>query len=132
MKFLEYSFFRIYQFQLWVGNHVTPIGTSVIGFTALVMFNLFSLINLLGYYTGIHILFFNDSKTTALLFFLFILLIVCYLFLYRKKYNLIIEKYKHENKRQRRKGNLYVLLVLLFTLGLVYFSLYLMYLKNIS
>lgn len=131
MNFLEYSFYRIYRFQLLVGNHSTPIGTSVIGLTALIMFNFFSLLIIANYFTDFKLLFFDSSKITSLIFFAIILLIVSYSILYKKKYNAIINKYENENRKQKRRGNRHVFIILVLTLLLFYLSLYLLYSKNI-
>ena len=131
MKVLEYSFYRIYKFQKLVGNHSTPIGTAMIGLIALLMFNFFSLLGIINYFTGIFILFFNSHIFTALLFFIIILLIVLYSTLYKKKYVLIINRYSNETKKQKQKGNFIVFVALLLTLLMLYFSLYLIYSKNV-
>ena len=130
MLFLEYIFYRIYRFQFLVGNHLTPVGTTILGLTSLIMFNLFSTFIIINYLTGYHIIFFNSSKLTALIFFILILLIICYLFLFKERYKTILKKYQKENKKEIRKGNLHIILFILFTLALLYFSLYLLYSKN--
>lgn len=130
MEFLEYIFYRIYRFQFLVGNHLTPVGTTILGITALIMFNLFSFTSIISYLTGYYAVLFDSSRITGLTCFVVILSIVCYLFLNKKSYKIILKKYQKESKKETRKGNFHVLLFIVSTLVLLYFALYLLYIKN--
>jgi uncharacterized membrane protein YbhN (UPF0104 family) len=130
MKFLDYIFYRAYRFQLLVGNYLTPVFSTLIGLTCVLMFNLFSLLFLFSFYTDLLLLIFKSSIKTAIIFFIIIFLSLSTIFLYRKRYKNVIQAFKNESKNDLKKGNIQVFIYLVFTLLILYISLYLMYIKN--
>jgi uncharacterized membrane protein YbhN (UPF0104 family) len=130
MNFLDYIFYRVYRFQLFVGNYLTPIGSTIIGITAVILINLFSIIMILSLHFNFSVLIFQSFVVTMVLLFLIIGAIFTIIFLKKKRYHKIINTYKNENKNQLRKGNAQILIYLIFTLLLLYFSFYMMYKRN--
>ena len=126
MNILDYLFYRVYKFQEYVGN-TNPVLETIIGISALMIFNIISLLSFCIIFFEVHILSIKQSTTPGAFLMLFIFCLNLIYFLNKKRHKKILEHFKNEEKRTVRNGNLLVLFIILFTLSMIYLSLYFAY-----
>lgn len=126
MRILDFIFYRFYRMQLSVNNYTTPVFSTIIGVGTALLFNLMCLSYiLLDCVTGTvpKVLL---SPLYLVIFLFVIFFILSFAFLYKKRYEQIIERYENEAKSEVIKGNICIIAYLVFTIlfiGLMFYIL---------
>ena len=103
MRFLEYLFFKYYNWQVKVGNGNMPIFMAILFITLCTFFYFLDLV------MSLHYFFFANSTTTLskwyfIAFVLVFLIIEFFLFIYKGRSKKIIEKHKEEWTGKKHLG----------------------------
>lgn len=126
MNILDYFFYRVYKFQEYVGN-ANPVFETIIGISSLMIFNIISFFTYCAIFLQLNFFYVKQTVVPVLVLILLIFLFNLMYFLFKKRYKMILEHYKNEEKRKVRNGNIMVLFLILFTLSMIYLSLYFAY-----
>jgi hypothetical protein len=118
MKIFDYLYYKFYRATL-IGSlkDIAEFAASLylaglIGANLLVLGAFLRKINLLP--------FFFQSKKQVIVFMICLFAISLTLFLYKKRYKEIINKYEQENEQERKKGNLFVWLYVIISFLLIF------------
>ena len=117
-KFYRYWYYRQYVFSVTLGDDVAEY-SSAIGSALVTCCHFSALIYLLTSFLFPEIndfLFSGRSAFEILIYFAIFLIINYFWFLYYNKWKSIICEFKTESKREKRNGNLYLLIYLFFSL----------------
>ena len=126
---LDNIYYRIYCFQVSVGNSLVAVDYSLLLLLFLCVINVFSGINFIYAFTGLKIL--KDNPIIiGLSIFIFCFLLIFFLFIYQNRYKEIIKKNKRKRKLIFKENNLKVIMFMVATLILLGLSFYLMILRN--
>ncbi|MES2063590.1 MAG: hypothetical protein V4456_16805 [Bacteroidota bacterium] len=126
---LDLIFYRMYRFQVTMGNGQIAVFSSVLFLTFLEMINVFTLTFFLYALKGIAIPF-QDPIRGGLSIFGALVLFNFLLFTFKKRDKIIVKKYKHEPAAVTRSGNIKVVAYILVTFVLMGLGFYLMILRN--
>ena len=128
---LDYIYYRLYRFQISVGNYDIAVFSSVLFLCFLILINFYSVLILLGVFAGIKLPIKNLNLTiVGLSIFLGILLILYFLFIFKKRYKQIIKKYQNEDKSAVKKGNISVTIFFIITILVIWLAFYFVWLDN--
>ena len=126
---LDYIYYRFYRFQIAVGNATVAVPFAFLFMLFLILTNLFSISYILYGLFGLELLARNGIIKTFSISIL-LLFLNFFLFIYRKRYKKIIKTYQKDTKHEIRRGNLLVILYVVFTFILIGVGFYLMILRN--
>ncbi len=126
---LDYIYYRFYRFQVSVGNGSIAIMFSFLFLSFLLMINFFAFAYILYAFFGIKMPL--QNATIGGLTVIGIICVVNYfLFIYRNRYQKIIKRYKGEKSATVRKGNIAVVIYMVFSFIMIATSFYLMIMRN--
>ncbi|NQX37353.1 hypothetical protein SAMN05421820_103672 [Pedobacter steynii] len=126
---LDYIYYRLYRFQISVGNGSIAIMFSFLFLSFLVMINFFAFTYILYALFGIKILLLNGG-TFGFIVVGMIPVINYFLFIYGKRYQEIIKRYKKEKPEAVKKGNIAVVIYMVFSFVMIGMGFYLMIMRN--
>lgn len=115
---LNYLYYKLYRAHQKGSLNDIAEWVAMISLGALIGANLLVLGTFLR---KVHILpFFFSDKMQVIAFMVGLLIMIFFFFMHKKRYKGIIEKYKAESERQRKKGNLYVWLYIVLSFLLIF------------
>ena len=123
---VDYFYYRLYRFFTRVENNLTPSGIRMPEYLAYIFFcfvlaiNIITLDLLQKFRSGRNILL--SSKMSVILIALIIFVVVFFLFLFKHRFQSIIEKYEHESGAMRTASVVFSLVYIFGSLGLLIFS----------
>jgi len=131
LTFLRYLFYKYYKFFRKINSQdSSPEWTASLAVGTLIFFNILSI----GAIINVYLPFWTWPEISRSVFFLIVglpwIIILYFLFIYKKKYLKIIEVYKNENENERRNGRKLVLIYIITSIFLVIGSWILIILHN--
>ncbi len=113
-----------------VGNKDIPQIASIFLLTISFFINIYTIFNLIYFFTGNRIDIGFNSKLIAAAETLVVTSIFYFIYIRKNKYLEIVEYYKNETKNERKNGKLTIILYFLSTYIFLFFTVFLMIKKN--
>jgi hypothetical protein len=110
---MRYFYYLIYNALTKVISNDTPALNALILSVALQAMNILSVFCIINYFIKLH--FENKQVIPGAVSLYLILLILNYIYLFRKR-DQIIERYKHESKAKKTRGSIYLLSYIVITI----------------
>lgn len=130
MKVLKYLFYQIYQLMVRVGNGDVAEFAAVILMSMMLLLNINTIIAYVYVFTGNKISISNNSKALILSEVIFTTILLYLLLAWKGKYLKILKEYEGESRREKLKGRVYIICYIVFSIGFLLLSFFLMIKKN--
>lgn len=124
MNLYDYIFYKAYKFQEFVGN-VTPKYPTIIFLSGLTLFNFTSIYSfLLPHFDFLKL---NNNEVIIIIILTFALIICGNIYYISRKYDTIMKHFDSKINLQKKKNHLLIISIIIFTLMMIYTSIYFNY-----
>ena len=128
-KLIDLIYYRFYRFQISVGNGQIAVLFALLFLSFLILVNIVALIYIIYGVAGFMYIY-DDVTVQGLALTGGIISINAYLFIYKKRYKIIIKQYKNETKAEVRLGNIKIIIYILISFIMLGVGLYSMVHRN--
>lgn len=130
MKALRYLMYRIYQLMISVGNRNDAVFTTVIVMAMTAGLNIAAISAFIYVFLGEKIGFLFGSRVLLIIEYIILCITFYFMFAHKRKYLGIEKEFEQEKNKNRVIDKFIAIVYIILSIGLVFFSFYLMIIKN--